>query len=180
MPISAGLLWNYSEEDKLKLNAGIALKNVNEPESSFELNPIVAEKIPMQITFHTAAEWMIPQTTLALMPHILFRSRGDFNEASIGVITKFYLSFDSKMTHIKKSSAAYAGLFYRTSKDLVLLAKFDLRQNIAIGLSYDIDMKALTDASTTKQRSALEFVITYSSWWKETRLLPRKGNTEFF
>ena len=180
MPISTGLLWNYSEPDKLKLNAGIALKNVNQPESSFEANPTEAEKVPMQFTFHTAAEWNIPQTNIALMPHLMYRSRAYVGETSFGVITKFNLSFDSKMTHIKKSSAAYAGIFYRTTKDLVLLAKFDLRQNIAIGLSYDIDMKALSDAAGTKKRSALEVVITYSSFWKETRLLPRKGNTEFF
>jgi type IX secretion system PorP/SprF family membrane protein len=180
MPISIGLLWNYAEREKLKINAGIALKNVNEPESSFEANPLVSEKVPMQIAFHTAAEWNIPNTTLALMPHLLYRSRQGFNETTFGVITKLNLSFDSKMTHIKKSSAAYAGIFYRTSKDLVLLAKFDLRQNVAIGLSYDIDVKALSDAAATKKRSALEVVITYSSWWKETRLLPRKGNTEFF
>lgn len=180
MPISAGLLWNYAEPDKLKINAGIALKNLNEPTTSFETNPTEAEKALMQMTFHTAAEWMVPQTNLALMPHLMYRSRGYISETSFGVITKFSMSFDSKMTHIKKSSAAYAGIFYRTTKDLVLLAKFDLRQNVAIGLSYDIDMKALSDAAATKKRSALEVVITYSSWWKETRLLPRKGNTEFF
>lgn len=178
VPISTGLLWNYAKEDKLKINAGIALHNVNEPNAAFDTK--LEEKIPMQIVFHSAAEWMVPNTTFSLMPHLLFRSRDYINETSVGVITKFYLSFDSKMTHIKKSSAAYAGFFYRTTKDIVLLAKFDLRQNIAIGLSYDIDVKALSDASTVKQRSAFELVITYSSWWKETTLLPRRGSTEFF
>ena len=177
-PISVGLLYNYANQDVLKLNAGFAINNVNEPNTAFS-NDLV-EEVPSQIIFHTAAEWFVPNTTMSLMPHFLYRSRSFYNEVNIGVISKFYLSFDSKMTHIKKSSALYMGVFYRSTRDLILLTKIDLRQNIALGISYDIDMRAIGDSETVKQRSALEFVITYSSFWKEQTLLPRRGNTEFF
>ncbi|MEQ8324108.1 MAG: PorP/SprF family type IX secretion system membrane protein [Vicingaceae bacterium] len=177
-PISVGLLWNYAKEDHLKLNAGFALNQVNEPESNFD-NRLV-ENVPMQMVFHTAAEWFIPNTTMSLMPHVMYRSRSYVSETTVGVISKFYLSFDSRMTHIKKSSAFYAGIFYRTTKDLVLLMKVDLRQNIDLGISYDMDISGEAGTSFVKKRGALEFVLTYSSFWKERTLLPRKGNTEFF
>ena len=177
-PISAGLLWNYFDEGKLKINAGLGLNNLNQPESGFDQG--ISEKVPMQIVAHAAGEWFVPHTTMSLMPHFMYRSRGYVSEVNVGVISKFYLSFDSHMTHIKKSSAFYAGAIYRSTKDLILLMKMDLRQNIDIGLSYDMDLSAVGSSSQVKKRGALELVLTYSSFWKERTLLPRKGNTEFF
>ena len=160
------------------MNAGIALENVNKPNTAFDSE--VAEELPMKMNINVGAEWMIPNTIMALMPHVLFTTGAHYNETNIGVILKTYLSFDSKSTHIKKSSALYTGIFYRTSQDLILLMKFDLRRNIALGLSYDIDLASVSDPISNKKRSALEFVVTYSSFFKETRLIPRKGSTEFF
>ena len=178
VPVSIGLIYNLSKIDKLKMNAGLALENVNKPNAAFDGE--VKEELPMKTNIHVGAEWMIPNTIMALMPHVLFTTGGHYSETNFGVILKTYLSFDSKSTHIKKSSSLYTGIFYRTSKDLILLMKFDLRRNIALGLSYDIDLSAVSDPLSKKKRSALEFVITYSSFFKERRLIPRKGSTEFF
>lgn len=177
-PISAGLLWNYANEDKLKINAGVALNSINEPDAAFDDR--VEDKQAMQIVAHAGSEWIIPNTVLGVMPHVLFVSEGYSSEISFGSLVKWYFSWDSKMTHKKKASALYAGVFYRTSRDLVLTTKFEFRRNMALGLSYDIDMSAVSDATSIKQRSALEVVISYAGFFKERTLLPKKGSIEFF
>ena len=178
VPISAGLLWNFAREDKLKINAGAAVNSINQPNAAFDQK--LAEKVPLQIVANAGAEWIIPNTVLGLMPQVLFTNESYKSDVTGGILVKWYLSFDSKMTHIKKSSALYGGIFYRSSQDLTIMGKFELRRNMALGMSYDIDISAVSDATTIKQRSALEIVFTYAGFFKERTLLPRKGSIEFF
>lgn len=174
IPISTGLMWNYSDLKMLKINAGLGLNRLNEPNVAFDANK--TEKLPMQISGNLGADWMIPNSIVSLMPLILYQSQAYYSEINFGLFAKWNLSFDSKMTHLKKTSILYTGLTYRTTGDLILATKFDLRRGLAVGLSYDMGL----GSDEVRGRSALEFVLTYSGFFMEKSMLPHKANTEFF
>ena len=173
-PLSTGLMWNYSDPGRLKLNAGFAINGVNEPNVAFDADK--PENLPMLMVGHVGADWTIPGSIISLMPLVLFQSRAHYSDLNFGLFAKWNLSFDSRMTHIKKTSVLYTGVFYRTTGDLVLATKFDLRRYLALGFSYDVGV----DGDEVKGRSTMEFILTYSAFFMERSLLPHKATTEFF
>ncbi len=173
-PISTGLMWNYADPDRLKLTAGFALNNLNQPDVAFD--PSNTEKLPMQIMGNVGADWYIPNTIISLMPLVLYQGHNYYNEVNAGLIAKWHLSFDSKMTHIKKTSTLYTGVFYRSTGDVILSAKFDLRRDLTFGLSYDMGM----DSDETRGRSALELALIYRGFFMEKSMIPKMADHEFF
>lgn len=173
-PLGAGLMWNYSNPEKLKLNAGVSLNRLNEPDVAFDAN--VTEKLPMQIVGNVGADWFIPNSIVSLMPTVLYISQDYYSEVNMGMFFKWYLSFDSKMTHIKKTSILYTGIFYRTTGDMILSMKLDLRRNLTLGVAYDTGI----DGDAYRGRSALEIAIIYRGFFMEKSLLPNKADSEFF
>ena len=134
MPLSTGLMWNYSDPERLKLNAGIALGSLNQPDVAFD--PENTEELPMEISANLGADIYIPNTIVSLMPLLLYQSSSYYSIVNVGLIAKWQLSFDSKSTHIKKTSILYTGVFYRTNGDIILTTKIDLRRNLTLGLSH--------------------------------------------
>ena len=174
LPISTGLMWTYVDPERLKFNLGFALNRLNQPDVAFD--PSQSEKLPMVTAVHLGAEWYIPQSIVSLMPLIMYQSRTYYNETNIGLFAKWHLSFDSKLTHIKKTSILYTGMFYRTNGDIILATKFDLRRNLALGFSYDM----ATGVEESAARTSLEFSIIYSGFFMEKSMVPKKASTEFF
>lgn len=173
-PIGAGLMWNYSNPDKLKLNAGVGLNRLNQPDVAFD--PSNTEELPMQITGNLGADIYIPGSIVSLMPIFLFHSQDYYSDMNMGMFAKWHLSFDSKMTHIKKTSVLYTGMFYRTTGDLILSTKLDLRRNLTIGFSYDMNM----GGDDVRGRAATEFAIIYRGFFMEKSMIPKKAESEFF
>ncbi len=174
MPLSAGLMWNYSDPERLKLNAGISLGALNQPDVAFD--PDTTENLPMEIAANLGADIYIPNSIVSLMPLILFQSRSYYRIVNLGLIAKWQLSFDSKSTHIKKTSLLYTGVFYRTNGDIILTTKIDLRRNLTLGLSYDMAVSA----DDISGRSAFEIALIYRGFFMEKSMIPTKADSEFF
>lgn len=173
-PIGVGLMWNFSNPDKLKMNAGLAVNRINEPDVAFD--PDNTEPLPMQMNANLGVDWYIPNTIISLMPLFLYQSQAYYSEMNVGLFAKWHLSFDSKMTHIKKTSILYTGFFYRSNGDMVLSTKLDLRRNLTFGLSFDTGL----GEDDYSGRSAIELSIIYRGFFMEKSMIPKKASTEFF
>ena len=69
MPFGTGIMWNYSDPDVLKINAGLAFNNLNQADVAFDPNN--TEKLNTKIVGNAGAEFFIPNSLVSLMPLIL-------------------------------------------------------------------------------------------------------------
>lgn len=176
VPISAGLLWNYTLPDRFRMNLGVAMNRINEPDVSFTKSG-GKDKLHRQMVIHSSSEVMFNNTDLSLLPHFLYIKQGDSREFTAGLMMKYAVSFDSKYTGIKQSSGVYAGVFFRTNDAIVLATRIDFRNNLSAGLSYDFDTTPLKDV--TGRSGAIEVMLLYSGFFKKETHLPRKGSPQF-
>ncbi len=176
VPISGGLLWNFSNPDKYRMNIGLALNRLNQPDASFYQNG--SDVLNQQLALNIGGEVFIPNSALSLMPVFLLIDEKVSSETTIGLIGKYAVSFDSKYTGIKKSTGISLGMLYRSQDAVVALIRIDLRGSISIGASYDYDISGLKTA--TGNKGATEFMLIYSGFIKKKSKLPQRGSVEFF
>lgn len=173
VPVSTGLMWSYTKKEKFRFNVGFAMNNLNSPDAAFSSS--LTEEVPTQMVVNFAGEYMINNSIVSILPVALYTSSDINQETTVGALAKISMSFDSKFTGIKKSSAFYLGALYRTSNDFIAMMKFNLRYKLSVGLSYDLDID-----SSTRDYAATEVVLIYSGFFNAKNKMPRKGSTEFF
>ena len=176
IPISAGLLWNFTVPDVFRFNLGFARNRLNEPDATFAKR-LDTDKLNSQTVIHSSSEIMFNNTDVSLLPHFLYIKQGDSKEFTAGVMMKYAVSFDSKYTGLKKSSGISAGAFIRSNDAIVFATRIDFRNNLTAGLSYDFDTTPLKDI--TGRSGAIEVMLIYNGFFKQETHLPRKGSPQF-
>ncbi len=162
--MGGGINLSYAQSEKFisakdgnKLNAGISAYHYAIPKNSFFSS---SEKLQTRFCAYVSGDFNIPNSRNAIMPTLIYMRQGASKEFLIGALFKFILADQSIHTSIKKPSAISMGMQYRYKDAIipVLLWQYD---KYALGLSYDINVSALTPAS--KRYGGIEVVLRYNT-----------------
>lgn len=161
--LGGGINLNYIQSDKFisaknaaKFDIGVAAYHYSLGKTSF-LNS--NEKLDTRICAYFNGDFNIPNSVNALMPSLLIMRQGTSTEFLAGALFKFILGDPSTYTQLKKPKALSVGGYYRY-KDAIIPTMLLQYNKYAIGISYDINVSALTPAS--KRNGGLEVMLRYN------------------
>ena len=145
---SAGVTWsfgksetNISSNDYLGATAGFAVYHINTPKQGIDL-----EKLSREFVIHGSVVIGMKGKPLALIPSILFLNQGPLKEVNVGGLVRYAIKRESKYTGFLKAVSVYGGIYYRTGDAIIPTFLMEVA-NYALGLSYDMNVSALNEAS---------------------------------
>lgn len=135
----AGLLWLFKPNEKLKLFLGGAAFNVNKPTESFLGDK--SNKLDMRPVVHGGGEIGINEK-LGVHPSVLWMKQAGSSELNLGTAISVAMqgNFNPKI---------FFGAYYRLQDAVIPVVGMDYR-NFRVGLSYDVNVSSLNDASGGK------------------------------
>ncbi|MBX3163445.1 MAG: PorP/SprF family type IX secretion system membrane protein [Bacteroidetes bacterium] len=161
--MGGGVNLNYVQSDKfmsaknaMKFDVGIAAYHYRLGRNSFITT---TEKLNTRYCAYFSGDFNIPNSMNALAPSFLYMRQGTSNEFIAGALFKFILGDPSVYTQLKKPHALSIGGYYRF-RDAVIPSILYQYDTYAIGISYDINVSALTPAS--KRRGGIEIMLRYN------------------
>lgn len=161
--MGGGFNLNYIKSDKFisaktaaKFDLGFSAYHYRLGRNSFITT---SEKLYTKYCVYFNGDFNIPSSMNAIMPSILYMRQGTSNYITAGALIKFILGDPSVYTQIKKPHALSIGGYYRYQDAIIpsILYQYD---KYALGISYDINVSALTPAS--KRRGGLEVMLRYN------------------
>ncbi|MES2762313.1 MAG: PorP/SprF family type IX secretion system membrane protein [Bacteroidota bacterium] len=151
---AGGLNWNYKRADKMislnkqtKANIGISIYHINTNHKSFVSNNGL--KLYMKYVLHGDFLFGVPHTNIGIAPSYLLQFQGLSKELLAGTVIKYYIKENSVYTGIIKRSSVNFGCFYRSNDALIVSFSYDRREQFSLGLSYDLNLSKLANASKT-------------------------------
>ena len=145
---SMGISWSYdksstniSSNDQLEANAGIAIYHLNTPKQGLDI-----DKLHKELVAHAGLNIGLKGSSLALVPSLLYLQQGPLNEISAGGMVRYTIKEESKYTGLMKETAVFLGGYYRLGDAFIPSFMFEVA-NFAVGVSYDINVSSLTEAS---------------------------------
>ncbi len=161
--IGGGVNLSYAQSDKFissrnaaKFNIGASAYHFGLGRNSFFTS---TEKLQTRICAYFNGDFNIPSTKNAIMPSFLYMRQGPSSEVILGALIKFILVDQSTYTGNKKPFALALGGYYRF-KDAIIPSVLMQYDRYAFGVSYDINVSALTPAS--KRYGGLELMLRYN------------------
>ena len=161
--LGGGVNLNYIQSDKFisakhaaKFDLGVSGYHYRLGKTSF-LNS--NEKLDTRFCAYFNGDFNIPNSVNAIMPSILYMRQGPSSEFIAGALFKFILGDPSTYTQLKKPKALSIGGYYRY-RDAIIPSLLLQYNKYAIGVSYDINVSALTPAS--KRNGGLELMLRYN------------------
>ncbi len=161
--VGGGVNLNYVQSDRFlaakdaaKFDVGISAYHYGLGRSSFI---IPTEKLQARMCAYFNGDFNIPNSINAIMPSFLYMRQGSSNEFIAGALFKFIIGDPSTYTALKKPKALSIGGYYRF-KDAIIPSILYQHNRYALGISYDINVSALTPASN--RRGGLEFMLRYN------------------
>jgi type IX secretion system PorP/SprF family membrane protein len=155
--IGAGVHWNHVRDELFSANGGVSVFQANRPFASHYVNN--TEPMHMRIVMHGGADFALENTNTSLQPAILFMRQGPAHEITAGGLVRYSLGYDSKYTGLRNSSAFSAGAFYRLRDAVILVTRFDVRNDWTLGFSYDVNVSRLRAA--TGGRGGMEISLIW-------------------
>jgi len=162
LDFSAGLLWNYVPNDKNRITAGVSLFHLNRPNQSFSNN---TDPLIPKIVIHGDGQLKIGEKDVFLIPMALYTNQGKLKEINAGGMVKYGIGLDSKYTGANVSSTISLGALYRFKDALIILMNIGYKNIFVFGLSYDLNLSGLTNAS--RGRGGMELCIVYSGFFSK-------------
>lgn len=162
--VAAGVVWTYNnlagmkrvvENNDLKANFGLSVFHLSQPKYSYIGDN---EKLKMKFVMHGDILLSVPYTSLGFVPGFMYFKQGGPSEIYVGSLIRTKLRQKSKYTRDKSSSAFSIGAFYR-AKDAAIIALLLEYSHYTIGMSYDINTSALSNASVG--RGGFELTLRY-------------------
>ena len=145
---SLGLSWNYgksttniSSNDHLSANAGIAMYHLNKPEQGPGL-----DKLNREFVAHAELTIGLKGTRIAVVPAALYLQQGQLHEINVGGMVRYTIKEESKYTGFIKETALLLGGYYRVGDALIPTCMLEVA-NFALGISYDVNISSLAEAS---------------------------------
>ena len=161
--IGGGLNLNYvqsegfiSSKDAARFDLGFSLFHFGLTNNSFISN---SEKLNTKFCTYFNGEFSIPNSRNAIMPSFLYMRQGPNSEFITGALFKFILGDPSTYTANKKPFSISVGGYYRFKDAIVPSVLFQL-DKYAVGVSYDINISALTPASN--RLGGIELMLKYN------------------
>jgi type IX secretion system PorP/SprF family membrane protein len=162
--MGAGVNLSYAQSEKFisskdgnKMNVGGSVFHYDIPNNSFFNS---SEKLATRYVVYANGDINIPKSKNAIMPSFIYMRQGPSSEILVGALFKFILADQSIHTGIKKPSAFSLGAQYRYRDAIIptILWQYD---KYALGVSYDVNVSALTPAS--KRNGGLELMFRYNT-----------------
>jgi len=157
---NAGIAWSYgkaqtnaSSNDHLSANAGFAVYHINAPKQAFDL-----EKLHREFVIHGGSYIGIKNTDFSILPSILYLIQGPLQEFNAGLLARYSIREESRYTGLLKETAIFFGCFYRAGDAVIPTFMFEFA-NYALGISYDINISGLKDA--TSGQGGLEISLRF-------------------
>ncbi|HNJ90854.1 MAG TPA: PorP/SprF family type IX secretion system membrane protein [Chitinophagales bacterium] len=149
LDLAAGLMWYLvPKEDKFSMYLGGSIYHLNQPDQSIGAE---RDELYMRISGHIGAQIPVGEMT-SLVPAFMVMSQGPYMEYFGGTNLKFYLE------GMQYSSTAISfGIWQRIVGDVdggtkgestAIAARLDYGK-ISLGVSYDVNISSLSDASNT-------------------------------
>ncbi len=161
--LGGGINLNFIESDKFisaknaaKFDVGVSAYHYSLGKNSF-LNS--DEKLQTRMCAYFNADFNIPNSINAIMPSLLYMRQGPSQEIIAGAMFKFIIGDPSTYTSLKKPRALAIGGYYRF-KDAIIPSILFQYNKYGIGISYDINVSALTPAS--RRNGGLEIMLRYN------------------
>ena len=161
--IGGGLNLNYvqsegfiSSKDAARFDLGISLFHFGLANNAFISS---SEKLNTKFCTYFNGEFSIPNSRNAIMPSFLYMRQGPNSEFITGALFKFILGDPSTYTANKKPFSISIGGYYRFKDAIVPSVLFQL-DKYAFGVSYDINISALTPA--TNRLGGIELMLKYN------------------
>lgn len=161
--VGGGINLNYIQSDKFlsaknaaKFDIGLAAYHYRLGKTSF-LNS--NERLQSRICAYFNGDFNIPNSVNAIMPSLIYMRQGPSSELIAGALFKFILGDPSTYTQLKKPKALSIGGYYRY-KDAIIPSILLQYNKYAFGISYDINVSALTPAS--QRNGGLEVMLRYN------------------
>lgn len=161
--IGGGINLNFVQSDRFlsaknaaRFDAGFSAYHYNVGRSSF----ITAdENLNTRMCMYFNGDFTIPGSRNAILPSFLYMYQNPSSEFILGALFKFIIGDPSTYTGNKKPFALSVGGYYRY-KDAIVPAMLLQRDKFALGLSYDINISALTPA--TSRQGGFEIMLRYN------------------
>jgi type IX secretion system PorP/SprF family membrane protein len=166
--VSAGLLWFSVLDEFTNFYFGMAFHHLNQPDQSFYQG---TQRVPLytKFTVHGGGQFEI-QPRVSFIPNIVFMMQGPHMEANLGTSVRFAMGNSRTNEQGFQLGAWYRlGNQYENklhSDAIILSSRFDY-QNFGIGLSYDINISKLRQASSAN--NAIELSLSYNICGPEHR-----------
>ena len=162
---ASGFLWSYGQNDKsilgkrqLKINLGFSLYHLSTQKQSFLMSN--KNDNALKYVFHGDMLLSLPNPDFAIQPSYLLQFRGTSNEIMAGMIVKRFFKMDSKYTGIVKRSYFGVGVYYRNNDAAILYLSTEIKEQINIGISYDLNVSKLNVG--TNARGGFELTMRYT------------------
>ena len=161
--LGGGVNFSYSQSDKFissrsatKINFGVSAYHFGLGNTSFMTT---TDPLETRVCAYFNGDFNIPNTKNAIMPNFLYMRQGPSTEVIMGALLKFIVVDQSTYTSNKKPFAIAIGGYYRYQDAIIpaLLMQYD---TYALGISYDINVSALTPAS--QKFGGLELMLRYN------------------
>jgi len=162
---ASGVLWSYGQNDKsilgkrqLKINLGFSLYHLSKQKQSFLLSS--KNDNSLKYVLHGDMLLSLPNPDFAIAPSYLLQFRGTSSEILAGMIVKRFVRMDSKYTGIVKRSYFGVGVFYRNNDAAILYLSVEIKEQLNIGVSYDLNVSRLNKG--TNARGGFELTMRYT------------------
>jgi len=152
--IAAGGLWAYKYSDKLKTRMGVALYHITQPGQTFYTDKSV--NLYSKVVFSNRTSYTLNDNT-ELIPGFLFTTQNKQKEFTLGSDIRYQPSFVKNSENFN-TAAVYGGAWLRYKDALILTTGFDF-QKLFIGISYDVNVSKLVNASSGK--GGFEIALIY-------------------
>jgi len=161
--MGGGVNLNYVQSDKFisaknaaKFDVGISAYHYGIGKTSFFNDN---ERLQSRMCAYFNGDFNIPNSINSIMPTFLYMRQGASQEFVAGALFKFILGDPSTYTALKKPRAFSVGGYYRF-RDAIIPSILFQYNRVAMGVSYDINVSALTPAS--KRNGGLELMLRYN------------------
>lgn len=148
--LHAGLGWEYDLSDKFDLSVALSLFNITKPKESFL--GMGDNELSRRMSLDLKAEYIYSEK-ITINPGILFSGQTKAFEYLVGSSLGYKLKSAPLLNIV-----GLMGLWYR-SADAIVIVPGLLYNNYRFGLSYDINISSLNNAS--KGRGAVELSLIY-------------------
>ena len=165
--IGAGINYNVSPgaQKEVTYMIGIAAYHFTQPTFSYYNNYKIIQNVRMNINSSMAKDL---NDNVLLQLHGNYASQGTYTEIVAGAL----LGYRSFAAFSDPVYTVYAGLFYRYQDAVIPTVKLKYK-NLAVGLSYDVNVSSLTPASNS--RGGFELTAVISGTYPKNRGYDKKA-----
>lgn len=166
--LSTGINWTYDGNTgregiysrsayKPKANLGVAMYHLNRPNTTLN-DPFKKEKLYRKITVNGSLTITGKLSNVSIIPSFLCEFQGSSTKVNVGGMVRYLLKEGTMYTGLTDGKAFSIGGFYRVKDAFVISTLYEFQQ-IAFGISYDVNISKLVVA--TSARGGIEFSLRY-------------------